>query len=126
MLEVTVNTKLDKNGVGELLKVVQNESATLHAFTPFIQSAGTLQDLNLKMNEIVLEESFRTSAQLKSTLITHYKHEAQKHIFKILGSSNLLGNPAGLMDKLSVGVYEMTRDPITGMKEGPKGLARGV
>jgi vacuolar protein sorting-associated protein 13A/C len=98
----------------------------MHAAAPFIQSAGTLQDLTLSMNELLLVESFCTSTQLQSTLVTHYKHEATRQVFRIIGSSNLLGNPAGLMDKLSLGVYEMTRDPVIGMQQGPRGFVQGV
>ena len=36
--------------------------------------------------------------------------------YRILGSSTLLGNPAGLADKIGVGVYEMARDPLVGMQ----------
>ena len=47
-------------------------------------------------------------------------------MFKILGSSNLFGNPAGLMGKLSLGVYEMARDPAVGIQQGPGGFVKGV
>ena len=47
-------------------------------------------------------------------------------MFRIIGSSNLLGNPAGLMDKLSTGVFEMARDPMVGMMQGPNGFVKGV
>lgn len=30
------------------------------------------------------------------------------------------------MDKLSLGVYEMARDPVVGMQQGPRGFAGGV
>ena len=33
----------------------------------------------------------------------------------MLGSSNLLGNPAGFIDKAGLGIYELARDPLVGM-----------
>ena len=45
---------------------------------------------------------------------------------RIIGSSNLLLNPAGLLDKVSLGVFEMARDPIVGLKEGPGGFVQGI
>jgi hypothetical protein len=35
-------------------------------------------------------------------------------------------NPAGLLDKVSLGVFEMARDPIVGITEGPGGFVKGV
>ena len=40
----------------------------MHAAAGFIQSAGTLSDLTITMNELVLLETFCTTAQLQSNL----------------------------------------------------------
>ena len=51
-------------------------------------------------------------------------------IYKILGSSDLIGNPIGLIDKLGSGVLEFFNEPRKGMLKGPGefavGLSQGV
>lgn len=46
------------------MSIFQSESAGMHAAAPFIQTAGSLSDLTLTMNELVLVETFVTTAQL--------------------------------------------------------------
>jgi len=38
----------------------------------------------------------------------------------------LLGNPANLLSKVGVGFYELARDPLQGMLQGPRGFVAGV
>jgi len=44
-----------------------------------------------------------------------------------LGSSDLIGNPVGLMNKMGEGFYQLGRDPIHGLAEGsPKEFIEGI
>jgi hypothetical protein len=43
-----------------------------------------------------------------------------------LGSSDLLGNPVGLIDKLGTGVFEFFNEPRKGLIKGPKEFVGGV
>ena len=46
--------------------------------------------------------------------------------YRILGSSELLGNPIGLIDKLGTGVYEFFNEPAKGLLKGPKAFINGM
>jgi vacuolar protein sorting-associated protein 13A/C len=46
--------------------------------------------------------------------------------YKIIGSSDLLGNPVGLIDKLGTGVFEFFNEPRKGLMKGPKEFVGGV
>ena len=37
-----------------------------------------------------------------------------------------MGNPANLLSKVGVGFYELARDPLQGMLQGPRGFVAGV
>lgn len=63
---------------------------------------------------------------LFKNISNHYKYQIRSQLFRILGSSNLLGNPAGLLDKVGHGVFQMARDPIVGMSQGPTAFVQGV
>lgn len=47
-------------------------------------------------------------------------------MLRILGSSELLGSPTQLVDKLAVGVWELARDPVQGIQLGPEEFLRGI
>ena len=40
--------------------------------------------------------------------------------YKLIGSSDLLGNPVGFVDKLGSGVFEFINEPRKGLIKGPK------
>jgi hypothetical protein len=46
--------------------------------------------------------------------------------YKLLGSSDLIGNPMGLVDKLGTGVYEFVSEPAKGLLKGPDEFVGGV
>ena len=38
----------------------------------------------------------------------------------------MIGDPAGLIDKVGVGFFELARDPIHGMQQGPEEFLQGI
>ena len=38
----------------------------------------------------------------------------------------MIGDPAGLIDKVGVGFFELARDPIEGMHQGPEEFLQGI
>ena len=47
--------------------------------------------------------------------MNHYIQQGTRQIFKIIGNSDMIGNPVGLIDKVGVGFYELARDPLLGI-----------
>jgi vacuolar protein sorting-associated protein 13A/C len=51
-------------------------------------------------------------------------------LYKILGSSDIIGNPVNLINKLGTGVFELISEPTKGLLHGPdefvEGLGKGV
>lgn len=43
-----------------------------------------------------------------------------------MGSSDLIGNPIGLVDKLGTGVYEFISEPTKGLLRGPDEFIGGI
>jgi len=80
----------------------------------------------LQFNELIILESFISQEMLIKNIANHYKYQVKSQVFRILGSSNLLGNPAGLLDKVGHGVFQMARDPLVGMTQGPTSFVKGV
>jgi phage-related protein len=46
--------------------------------------------------------------------------------YKLIGSSDIIGNPVGLVNKLGTGVYEFVSEPTKGLLKGPDEFVGGV
>jgi len=46
----------------------------------------------------------------------HYVFQGIKQFYKILGSSDLLGNPLSFVEKLGDGAVDFVKEPIKGSK----------
>ena len=47
-------------------------------------------------------------------------------MLRIVGSSNLLGNPISVLENVGQGFYQLARDPLQGMLDGPEGFVTGL
>ncbi len=60
----------------------------------------------------------------------NYTRQGVLQFYKIIGSSDLIGNPIGFVDKLGSGVFEFFNEPRKGMLKGPTefvgGMGKGV
>ena len=86
--------------------------------SPLSFSPKVIQDIYMDINIII------------SLLIKEFTTEGIFQIYKILGSTDLLGNPVNLIDKIGIGFFELVNEPTKGLMQGPtqfgKGLAKGV
>ena len=77
-----------------------------------------IKDIYMDMNLII------------SILIKEFTTEGIIQIYKILGSTDLIGNPVNLIDKIGNGFFEFVNEPTKALFQGPtqlgKGLAKGV
>lgn len=59
-------------------------------------------------------------------LSKNYIRQGVSQFYKIIGSSDLIGNPLGLVDKLGTGVLEFFNEPRKGLMKGPEEFVGGV
>ena len=93
---------------------------------PFITNFASISDANLELNELVIIEGFFSQQQLIRSLMTHYMTQGKREVLKVLGSSDMLGNPVGLFNKIGVGFVELRREPAVGMRQGTSGFLKGL
>ena len=59
-----------------------------------------------------------------------YKNMGTRQILKVLGSSDLIGNPVKLLQGIGTGFYELYNEPRKGFIKDPlqfgKGIAKGL
>jgi vacuolar protein sorting-associated protein 13A/C len=92
-------------------------------FKMFLNALGVafsnIDDAPIKLNGIKLENCFDSTAGITSKLITHYKTQGTREVFKILGSVDILGNPVGLFTNIGTGVVDLFEKPMEGFVKGP-------
>ena len=89
-----------------------------------------ISDSPLKFNEKIIENIYMEINEITKIFIKSYIKESIFQIYKILGSSDLIGNPVQLIEKIGTGFFEFVNEPRKGLLKGPtqfgKGLAKGV
>eukprot|EP00344_Euplotes_crassus_P011103 CAMPEP_0197018198 /NCGR_PEP_ID=MMETSP1380-20130617/79966_1 /TAXON_ID=5936 /ORGANISM="Euplotes crassus, Strain CT5" /LENGTH=753 /DNA_ID=CAMNT_0042445389 /DNA_START=109 /DNA_END=2369 /DNA_ORIENTATION=- len=87
---------------------------------------ATVSDAPLSFKELVITNIFQSQAALIGSLTKNYARQGVMQFYKLIGSSDLLGNPVGFVDKLGSGVFEFFNEPRQGLIKGPKEFVGGV
>lgn len=82
---------------------------------PFVSSLASISDASLVFNEFCWLEGLISQTQFLTNVQNYYISRGMRQIFKILGSTDMLGNPANLIEKVGSGFVELARDPIMGI-----------
>ena len=87
----------------------------------------TITDSTLHFSSVIICDSFHTMSGMVGLIVKNYVKQGILQFYKIIGSSDLLGNPIGLIDKLGTGVFEFFSEPVKGlMKASPSEFSKGV
>lgn len=68
----------------------------------------------LRINSLITTNIFGTPAEIIFLLKGHYIDRMKKNLFTMIGSSNILGNPANFVNHLGTGVQDFFYKPIEG------------
>jgi hypothetical protein len=94
--------------------------------TNFGSALANVSESPLYFKAIVFEHLFQTMSNLSWLMLKNYSRQGILQFYKVIGSSDLLGNPIGLIDKLGSGVLEFFSEPYKGMLKGPGEFVEGV
>ncbi|CEP60565.1 membrane morphogenesis protein VPS13 LALA0_S01e13828g [Lachancea lanzarotensis] len=75
---------------------------------------GNVNDAPIKLNSLFLDNVKVPLPMLFSAIQTHYSQQFFYQIHKILGSADFLGNPVGLFNNISSGVWDIFYEPYQG------------
>ena len=103
-------------------------------FSKIIGSLGSslvrISDSPIKFNEKIIENIYMEINEITKIFIKSYIKESIFQVYKILGSSDIIGNPVQLVEKIGTGFFEFVNEPRKGLLKGPtqfgKGIAKGV
>jgi len=89
-------------------------------------SVTNISDSPLAFKEIAITHLFTSKENLIAMLQRNYTRQGSLQFYKLIGSSDILGNPVGLIDKLGTGVFEFFNEPRKGLLKGPHEFVGGI
>lgn len=89
-----------------------------------------ITDSPLSFSELTIPNIYNNMNYIIGFMIGKYKSQGIMQVYKILGSSDLIGNPVSLVSKVGTGFLEFFNEPRKGFVDGPiqfgTGVAKGV
>lgn len=82
---------------------------------PFLSQLASITDARLAFNELIFVEGFYSQEQLTKNINRVYWNQGIRQVFKMLGSSDMMGNATGLIEKVGVAFIVLAREPIKGI-----------
>ncbi len=77
------------------------------ALLNFFANFTNVSDATIKFTHIKVENSYSTMTKIQNDLITHYTTLGIQQIYKVLGATDIVGNPYGLIENLGRGFEEL-------------------
>jgi vacuolar protein sorting-associated protein 13A/C len=90
-------------------------------------AVGNINDATLRLNALAIKDVRLKITDLEERITYHYRQDATRQIYRILGSADLLGNPVGLFNNVSSGVADIFYEPFNGaIMHGNRELGIGI
>ena len=88
-----------------------------------------LQRVRIKLSGVLLRDVISGRDELVAQILGHYKNQVLLEVYKIIGSLDAIGNPAGAFTGLGQGILCALQEPVKGFANGfryPGEVGRGV
>lgn len=97
----------------------------------FVSNFANVTDAEIYFSEIEIRNAYSTQENMQRTMMKHYVKQGLQQFYQILGSTDIIGNPAGLINNLGRGVELLYNEPYQGIlagnaKDAAKGIGRGI
>jgi Vacuolar-sorting-associated 13 protein, DH-like domain/Vacuolar sorting-associated protein 13, extended-chorein/VPS13, central RBG modules/Vacuolar-sorting associated protein 13, adaptor binding domain len=89
-------------------------------------SLANIENAPIRLNALQLEHVFAGSTELVAQIVQHYRIALIRQTYRLLGSTDLLGNPVGLLSSVGTGFYEFFYHPALGFVHSPEAFGAGV
>jgi hypothetical protein len=86
----------------------------------------TIDASDLTLNKISFESIFLPTSKFTSVLVSHYRSQAIRKVYNILGSFDLLGNPSSLLTSITQGFKELIINPYHTLINKPKDFVLSI
>eukprot|EP00347_Sterkiella_histriomuscorum_P017164 403350423 len=104
----------------------QRGFGVLNLFYTVFANVANISNSPLSFNELIMTDMFVSEDILVNQVGKNYARQAVMQFYKLIGSSDIIGNPVGLVNKLGTGVFEFVSEPAKGLLKGPDEFVGGV
>ena len=102
----------------------------VHIFGTIGNTLARFTDVPIYFTEKGFENIYISLTEIFSIIYKEYKRQGTAQILKLIGSSDIIGNPVKLMEGIGTGFYELINEPRKRFVQGPlqfgKGIAKGI
>ena len=123
-INLTFRLDLSNLNISHLPKIISRIIASLGS------SLVRISDSPIKYKEKIIQNIYMEFNEISNLILKSFIKETKIQIIKILGSSDIIGNPVNLIEKIGTGFFEFVNEPRKGLLKGPsqfgKGVAKGV
>ena len=114
-----------------LTKVVKSTSSPslmpiMAVVNTVIGLVSSLDNATIDLNEFKLENHYSDMNIFVKKIVNFYVSEVLKKFYMLVGSFNLIGNPAELVGNITGGVKAFFSESAKGIQNGPVGIVGGV
>ncbi|EDO14961.1 hypothetical protein Kpol_388p4 [Vanderwaltozyma polyspora DSM 70294] len=95
-------------------KMMEKRSTLLFLVNILTMTIGNVNDAPIRMNSLYMDNLRVPVSTLINSIKTHYGQQFVYQLHKILGSADFLGNPVGLFNTISSGVWDIFYEPYKG------------
>jgi len=113
---VKINVSFARTEASSEDSVPRSRNILAFVFDVFTMAIGNIHDAPIRMSALELNHPIVTYSQLLSNIMTFYSQEVVGQIHKVIGSADVLGNPVGLFNSVSSGVWDLFYEPIQGFE----------
>ena len=125
-IKTNITFKVNKNAIE--IRYVPELIITL--INTLCSTLSSFSDAAIKLNEIIFTNVFSDFDSLNVKLMSFYKTEVLKQLYKIILNIDLLGNPVNLLEGVGNGIFNLFNEPRKGILKGPEefgiGITRGI
>lgn len=93
---------------------ITNAITSMYFLNMITMTIGNINDAPIKLNSLLLDNVKVPMNVLYQSIKTHYSQQFLFQLHMILGSADFLGNPVGLFNTISSGVWDLFYEPYQG------------
>lgn len=113
--------------LGASLSLLPSSLASLQTILDtLVTMLGNVDNASLLLKGLTLQNLHISPTDLVQRLTAHYFRQVLSQVYRVVGSSTILGNPIGLLDSLGTGVKAFLTEPVQGLAQSPGGFVGGL
>ena len=122
-LKITVTIRLDQT---ELDMSIKQGFGLYSIGYNVISRIARITDSKLTFPELTMTHIFSSPKNAMEMIQNYFVQKAVSQFYMLIGSSDFIGNPIGLVNKLGSGFSDFVNEPRKGLIKGPTGFVGGV